>query len=80
MLFKHLILKLNGDLFRHINEFVMITEEEVRGNHHRCMNELLYFFGRRRTYHYLNALYPIVYRIIHYSSTIRTYEFSSLPH
>jgi hypothetical protein len=66
---------LNKDVVSLINEYLMISEEEVRAHHHRAMNQLMFNFGVRRTSHYLNALYPIVYKVIHYSSARKRMRF-----
>lgn len=63
--------RLNRDVIGLINEYLMITEDEVRAHHHRCMNQLRFHFGLRKFNHYMNAIHPFVYKITHYSSKRR---------
>lgn len=62
---------LNKDVIGLINQYLMISEEEVRAHHHRTMIQLRFYFGIRKINHYLNAVHPIVYKIIHHSSKRR---------
>lgn len=62
---------LNKDVIGLINNYLMISEDEVRANHHRTMNQLRFHFGIRKFNHYVNAIHPFIYKITHYSSKRR---------
>jgi hypothetical protein len=62
---------LNKDVIGLINNYLMISEDEVKANHHRAMNQLRFHFGLRKFNHYMNSIHPFVYKITHYSSKRR---------
>lgn len=62
---------LNKDVLGLINDYLMVSEEEVRGHHHRTMNQLRFHFGIRKFNHYVNSIHPFIYKITHYSSKRR---------